>query len=73
MSARIRVTYTRTYDHHPLVDLDGDVFNGVTRTPAELRALATALIAAANAAEARPTTGRHWAPLETALHMGAAG
>ncbi len=61
MSA-LKVTYTRSFDNRPLVDLDGGGFCGVTRTPAELREMAALLLKVADAAEARPTTGRHWVP-----------
>lgn len=59
----IKVTYTRTRNNEPLVQLDGGPLIDVERTPAQLRNMAAMLIRVANAAEARPTTGRHWAPV----------
>lgn len=52
--SRIEVTYDTSFTGAPLVDLDGDVFNGVTRTPSELRQLAAFLLKVAAASEARP-------------------
>lgn len=69
MSHVINATLTRTWDNKPLVTLDGGPFNGVERTPAQLRALAVALVRAASMAEARPTTGRHWAPKTVVLDL----
>lgn len=61
-AATFKVQFDRTLDGQPLATIDGGPFVDLTRTPAQLRQLAMMLIRVANAAEARPTTGRHWAP-----------
>lgn len=68
MNRPIKVTYTRSNDDRPLVQLDGGVFCDVIRTPAELRVMAAMLLKVADVGEARPTTGRHWAPLRVLLN-----
>jgi len=68
MSSPIKVTYTRTWDNKPLVQIDGGVFCDVERTPDQLRAMAAMLLKVADAGEARPTTGRHWSPLRVLLN-----
>ena len=65
----VQATLTRTWDNQPLVTLDGGPFNGVERTPAQLRALAATLVRTANLAQMRPTTGRHWAPQTVVLDL----
>jgi hypothetical protein len=62
MSTPIKVTYTRTWDGKPLAVLDGGPFVGVERTPEKLREMAAMLLKVADAADARPITGRHWYP-----------
>lgn len=63
----VKVTYTRSYDNRPLVQLDGGVFCDVIRTPAELRKMAAMLLKVADVGETRPTTGRHWMPERVVL------
>lgn len=62
MSSPIKVTYTRTWENKPLVQIDGGPFCDVERTPDQLRTMAAMLLKVADAGEARSTTGRHWVP-----------
>lgn len=64
----IKVTYTRTWENKPLAVIDGGPFCGVERTPAQLREMAAVLLKVADAAEARPVTGRNWFPGRVVLN-----
>jgi hypothetical protein len=68
MRTDIKVTYTRSFDLRPLVQIDGGVFCDVIRTPAEIREMAALLLKVADAAEARPIIGRHWMPGRVVLN-----
>ena len=57
---KLQITYTRTRNCTPLVELQGGPFNGAEFTPEDLHALAHTLTNAANFAKARPCLGRHW-------------
>ncbi|MDI9334988.1 MAG: hypothetical protein QM533_11505 [Cytophagales bacterium] len=56
----IKATLTRTRTFKPLVQLDGDLFNGVELTPAQLRWIAQTLIHIAELSDAHLCTGKHY-------------
>lgn len=56
----LEVTLTRDRFKKPLVTVESSIGNGMDASPGELRALAAALLRAADDADARPTSGRYF-------------
>lgn len=64
MLKKLEVTLTRDRHNKPLVVVESAIGNGMEVSPDRLRALAAALVKAADDADAKPTTPRHFAPIK---------
>lgn len=60
MIAELEVLHTQTYDRRPLATLRNLPGNDADMTPAQMRALAAALEAAASECERRPMDRKHF-------------
>lgn len=60
MLKKLEVTLTRDRFNKPLVVIESSIGNGYEASPDHLRALAAALLKAADDADAKPTTSRYF-------------
>lgn len=71
MLTELEVLHTQTYDRRPLATLRNLPGNDADMTPAQMRALATALLAAADECEARPMDKRHFLRVKRSYELDA--
>lgn len=71
MGKQLHVTMTRTHDSKPLATVHNLPGEGADLTPAQMRALATALLAAADECEARPMDKRHFLRVKRSYELDA--
>jgi hypothetical protein len=69
MLKTLEVRLTRDRHHDPLVVVESMMGNGLEASPAQLRALAAALLHAADDAELQPTKVPHFAPMQRTYNL----